>query len=85
MEMNTASGTIEENLERMKMSASTTFAASLFRNRKTGQVLYLEAGKDLVDTLLSFLLLPAGTIVHILSKGGEFIPLISFPSFLPQI
>ncbi|KAG0556132.1 hypothetical protein KC19_11G028600 [Ceratodon purpureus] len=49
---------------------STTFKVSVLRCRKTSRVLFLEAGKDFVDTLFSFLLLPIGTIIHMLSNGG---------------
>ena len=45
-----------------------TFKVTVFRNGKTKQVLFLEARKDFVDTLLSFLLLPVGTIHHIVSQ-----------------
>ncbi|KAG0504258.1 hypothetical protein KC19_N001500 [Ceratodon purpureus] len=46
---------------------TTTFKVTLFRSRKTKQVMFLEAGKDFVDTLFNFLVLPMGTIIHILS------------------
>ncbi|KAG0600349.1 hypothetical protein M758_11G026600 [Ceratodon purpureus] len=49
---------------------STTFKVSVLRCRKTSRVLFFEAGKDFVDTLFSFLLLPIGTIIHMLSNGG---------------
>jgi hypothetical protein len=49
----------------------TTFKVTVFRKGKTKQVLFLEARKDFVDTLLSFLLLPVGTVHHILSQGKE--------------
>ncbi|KAG0600352.1 hypothetical protein M758_11G026900 [Ceratodon purpureus] len=49
---------------------SITFRVSVLRCRKTSRVLILEAGKDFVDTLFSFLLLPIGTIIHMLSNGG---------------
>ena len=48
------------------------FKVSVLRCRKTGRVLFLEAGKDFVDTLHSFLLLPVGTVLHMLSKAGTF-------------
>lgn len=47
----------------------TAFKVTVFRKGKTKQVLFLEARKDFVDTLLSFLLLPVGTVHHILSQG----------------
>ncbi|KAG0504257.1 hypothetical protein KC19_12G036700 [Ceratodon purpureus] len=49
---------------------TTTFKVTLFRSRKTKQVMFLEAGKDFVDTLFNFLVLPMGTIIHILSHLG---------------
>jgi hypothetical protein len=52
-------------------STTVTFKVSVLRCKKTGRVLFLEAGKDFVDTLLSFLLLPIGTIIHMLSDTGS--------------
>ncbi|KAG0598009.1 hypothetical protein M758_12G037300 [Ceratodon purpureus] len=52
---------------------TTTFKVTLFRSRKTKQVMFLEAGKDFVDTLFSFLILPMGTIIHILSQGVQYV------------
>ena len=48
---------------------STTFQVSVLRCKSSGKVLFLEAGKDFVDTILSFMLLPVGTIMHLLSNG----------------
>lgn len=50
--------------------STITFKVSVLRCRKTGRVLLLEAGKDFVDTLFSFLLLPIGTIIHMLKNAG---------------
>lgn len=47
----------------------TIFQVSVLRSKQTRKVLFLEAGKDFVDTLLSFLLLPVGTILRMLSIG----------------
>ncbi|XP_024403708.1 uncharacterized protein [Physcomitrium patens] len=51
-------------------TSTTTFEVSVLRCRKTGRVLLLEAGKDFVDTLFSFLLLPIGIIIHMLKNAG---------------
>lgn len=51
--------------------STITFKVSVLRCRKTGRVLLLEAGKDFVDTLFSFLLLPIGTIIHMLKNAGR--------------
>jgi hypothetical protein len=51
-------------------STTVTFKVSVLRCKKTGRVLFLEAGKDFVDTLFSFLLLPIGIIIHMLSDAG---------------
>ena len=57
----------------MANASTATFKVSVLRCRKTGRVLFLEAGKDFVDTLFSFLLLPVGTILHMaLSNSGTF-------------
>ncbi|KAG0600348.1 hypothetical protein M758_11G026500 [Ceratodon purpureus] len=53
-----------------KATKSSTFKVSVLRCRKTSRVLFLEAGKDFVDTLFSFLVLPIGTIIHMLSNAG---------------
>jgi hypothetical protein len=42
----------------------------LLINKKTGRVLYAEAGKDFVDLLLAFLLLPTGAIIRLLQEHG---------------
>jgi hypothetical protein len=52
-------------------STTVTFKVSVLRCKKTGRVLFLEAGKDFVDTLFSFLLLPIGIIIHMLSDAGR--------------
>jgi hypothetical protein len=70
----TAPGTSKETLKRGPLCPDVTFRATLSRSRKSGRVLYVEAGKEFVDTLLSFLLLPLGTIIHILSTGGKSPP-----------
>ncbi|KAG0611736.1 hypothetical protein M758_7G161400 [Ceratodon purpureus] len=46
------------------------FQVSVHRCRRTGRVLYLEAGKDFVDALVGFLLLPIGTINLMLASAG---------------
>jgi hypothetical protein len=53
---------------------TTTFKVTLFQSRmnRQGRVLYLEAGKDFVDTIFSFLVLPVGTILHILAQGKDY-------------
>lgn len=53
-------------------SCSTTFKVTLFRSRKSNYVPFLEAGKGFEDTFFSFLILPLGTILHILSQGKDF-------------
>lgn len=47
-----------------------TFHVTILRSKSTGQIIYLEAGKDLVDVLLSFLVLPVGTIIRMLNAAG---------------
>ena len=54
----------------MANASTATFKVSVLRCRKTGRVLFLEAGKDFVDTLFSFLLLPVGTVLHMLSNSS---------------
>lgn len=56
-------------------SCSTTFKVTLFRSRKSNNVPFLEAGKGFEDTFFSFLILPLGTILHILSQGVQVKPL----------
>jgi hypothetical protein len=46
----------------MAETSTVTFKVSVLRCKKTGRVLFLEAGKDFVETLFSFLLLPIGII-----------------------
>jgi hypothetical protein len=55
-------------------SCKITFQVTMFRHGMTKQVLFLEAGKDFVDTLFSFLLLPVGTILQVLSQGRIHAP-----------
>lgn len=45
--------------------------------KSTGRVLFLEAGKDFVDTLISFLTLPLGTVIKLISSQGVNILLCS--------
>lgn len=40
----------------------------LLINQKTGKILYAEAGKDFVDLLFSFLTLPTGSVIKLLSQ-----------------
>eukprot|EP00249_Psilotum_nudum_P011428 c23169_g1_i2 orf=216-923(+) len=51
--------------------ASSEIAVKFLVNRRTKAVLYMEAGKDFVDLLYSFLLLPAGTLMQLMSKDGK--------------
>lgn len=53
------------------MKSTTIFKVFVPHCGKTGRVLSLEAGKDFVDILFSFLLLPIGVIIHILSNAGR--------------
>ena len=55
----------------MAGGSSVTFKVSVLRSGKTGRVLFVEAGKDFVDTLLGFLLLPIAAIMHMLSNAGK--------------
>eukprot|EP01018_Ginkgo_biloba_P010155 Gb_20221 [translate_table: standard] len=41
----------------------------LLINKKTQRILYAEAGKDLVDLLFSFLLLPTGAVIKLLADN----------------
>eukprot|EP01018_Ginkgo_biloba_P010152 Gb_26022 [translate_table: standard] len=41
----------------------------LLINKKTRRILYAEAGKDLVDALFSFLLLPTGAVIKLLADN----------------
>lgn len=58
-----------EDLFKSKNVSVGTMTATLFRNRKSGKLVYLEAEKNFADILLSLLLLPVGTVIHLLSKG----------------
>jgi hypothetical protein len=53
-----------------KKHAGPTFDVTILRSKSTGQMIYLEAKKDLVDVLLSFLVLPVGTIMRVLNAQG---------------
>ena len=55
----------------MAETSTVIFKVSVLRCRKSGRVLFLEAGKDFVDTLFSFLLLPIGIIIRMLSDAGR--------------
>jgi hypothetical protein len=41
----------------------------LLVEKSTKRVLYMEAGKDFVDLLFSFLMLPTGTVIKLISQG----------------
>lgn len=56
---------------------STSAQVTLLRCKSTGRVLFLEAGKDFVDTLISFLTLPLGTVIKLMLSQGMNIPLCS--------
>ena len=53
-------------------SNESTIQVTLLCSKANGRVLYLEAGKDFVDILLSFLTLPVGTVIKLLSGGTCF-------------
>lgn len=53
-----------------KNDAGATFHVTILRTKSTGQMIYLEAEKNLVDVLLSFLVLPVGTIIGMLNAEG---------------
>lgn len=53
-----------------KKDAGPTFHVTILRSKSNGRMIYLEAEKDLVDVLLSFLVLPVGTIMRMLDAGG---------------
>ena len=53
-----------------KKDAGPTFHVTILRSKSNGQMIYVEAEKDLVDVLLSFLVLPVGTIMRMLDAGG---------------
>ena len=50
--------------------ASSSLSMRLLVDAKAGRVLYAEAGKDVVDLLLSFLTLPLATVVKLLSADA---------------
>jgi hypothetical protein len=60
-----------------KKHAGPTFDVTILRSKSTGQMIYLEAKKDLVDVLLSFLVLPVGTIMSMLNAEGLHDPCMS--------
>ncbi len=41
----------------------------LLVQKSTKRVLYMEAGKDFVDMLFSFLMLPIGAVIKLISQG----------------
>jgi hypothetical protein len=41
----------------------------LLVQKSTKRVLYMEAGKDFVDMLFSFLMLPTGAVLKLISQG----------------
>ena len=49
---------------------ASTLSMRLLVDAKAGRVLYAEAGKDVVDLLLSFLTLPLATVVKLLSADA---------------
>eukprot|EP00253_Pinus_taeda_P023528 PITA_23528 len=51
-------------------SANFSMDLKLLVNQKTGRVVYAEAGKDFVDLLFAFLVLPTGAIIRILREHG---------------
>ena len=52
-------------------SADCSMNVRLLINKKDRRAVYAEAGKDFVDLLLTFLLLPTGAIIRILPKHGS--------------
>jgi hypothetical protein len=43
----------------------------LLVQKSTKRVLYMEAGKDFVDMLFSFLMLPTGAVIKLISQGTK--------------
>lgn len=54
-----------------KNSASNCMDLRLLVNKETQKILYAEAGKDFVDLLFSFLTLPTGSVIKLLSASGR--------------
>jgi hypothetical protein len=58
----------------MKPEVRSKESANLFRvqllvQKSNQRVLYMEAGKDFVDLLFSFLMLPTGAVIKLISQG----------------
>ncbi len=53
---------------RSKESANL-FRVQLLVQKSNKRVLYMEAGKDFVDVLFSFLMLPIGAAIKLISQG----------------
>jgi hypothetical protein len=45
------------------------FRVQLLVQKSNKRVLYMEAGKDFVDVLFSFLMLPIGAVIKLISQG----------------
>lgn len=43
----------------------------LLVQKSSKRVLYMEAGKDFVDMLFSFLMLPTGAVIKLISQGTK--------------
>lgn len=54
-----------------KNSARNCMDLRLLVNKETEKILYAEAGKDFVDLLFSFLTLPTGSVMKLLSASGR--------------
>jgi hypothetical protein len=45
------------------------FRVQLLVQKSNKRVLYMEAGKDFADVLFSFLMLPIGAVIKVISQG----------------
>ena len=57
-------------------SDESSVEVTLMRSKANGNVLFLDARKDFIDILLSFLTLPAGAITKLLSEGKHAVLLL---------
>lgn len=70
-------GKVEEKENEEEEEEKLKIRVKFVTNKERTKVLFAEAGSDFADTLLSFLLLPLGTIVKVLKREyGEKAPVI---------
>ncbi|KAH9574524.1 hypothetical protein CY35_01G062800 [Sphagnum magellanicum] len=74
----------------MKPEVESKESANLVRvqllvQKSNKRVLYMEAGKDFVDVLFSFLMLPTGAVIKLISQGLDEWPAVAISNIFESV